>query len=188
MAYAAVAISGPTPGISSNRLQVSFCLATLVSCFSISSISESSSLSLLYWSSSTVMRYGGSLSFIRSSASGNSRSIAARPLWMVSPNSSNVPCRALICAVRNFTSCLRERRRTSIDCCSSVLTAISLPGCCTAIQIARASITSFLLPMTNALTKRACNNRTLCPCFVNSRAQYWGLHKLPCQSGRVRGY
>ena len=74
---------------------------------------------------------------------------------MVSPNSSNLPCRALICAVRNFTSCLRERCRTSIDCCSSVLTAISLPGCCTAIQIARASITSFLLPMTNALTKRA---------------------------------
>lgn len=90
---------------------------------------------------------------------------------MVSPNSSNVPCRALICAVLNFTSCLRERCRTSTDNCSSVLTAISLPGCCTAIQIARASITSLLLPMTNALTKRVGNNRTLCPCFVNSRAQ-----------------
>lgn len=99
---------------------------------------------------------------------------------MVSPNSSNVPCRALICAVRNFTSYLRERCRTSIDCCSSVLTAISLPGCCTAIQIARASITSFLLPMTNALTKRACNNRTLCPCFVNSRAQYWEPPHFSC--------
>ncbi|EIQ04016.1 hypothetical protein SFCCH060_4658, partial [Shigella flexneri CCH060] len=58
-----------------------------------------------------------------------SRSIAARPLWMVSPNSSNVPCRALICAVRNFTSCMRVRCRTSTDCCSSVFTAISLPGC-----------------------------------------------------------
>ncbi len=30
---------------------------------------------------------------------------------MVSPNSSNLPCRALICAVRNFTSCLREPRQ-----------------------------------------------------------------------------
>ncbi len=111
------------------------------------------------------------LAFIRSGATGNSWTIAARPLWVVSPNASNVPCRVLICAVLNFTSCPRERCRTSTDCYSSVLTAIFLPGCCTAIQIACAPITSFLLPMTNALTKRACNTRTLCPCFVNSRVQ-----------------
>ncbi len=139
MATAAVAMSGPTPGISISRLQVSLCRATLLSCFSRPSISESSSLNLLYWSSSTVMRYGGSFAFIRSRAAGSSLSSAARPLWMVSPNSRSVPCRALICAVLNFTSYLRERCRTSTDCCSSVLTAISLPGCCTAIQIARAA-------------------------------------------------
>lgn len=96
----------------------------------------------------------------------------SRPLWMVSPNSSNVPCKGInLRGSELHQSCLRERCRTSTDCCSSVLTAISLPGCCTAIQIARAFITLFLLPMTNALTKWAGNNRTLCPCFVNSRAQ-----------------
>ncbi len=164
VATTAVAINGPTPGISIRRLQFSLCRATLLICLSRPSICMPSSLSLLYWYSSTVMRYGGRFVFIRSRAVGSFLSIAVRSLWRISPNSRSVP-RVLICEVLNFTSCLRERCRTRTYCFSSVLTAISLLGCCTAIQIARASITSFLLPMTNALTKRACNSRTLCPSF-----------------------
>jgi hypothetical protein len=36
---------------------------------------------------------------------------------------------------------------------------MSLPGCCTAIQIAWVFITSFLLPMANVLTKEASLHR-----------------------------
>lgn len=74
------------------------------------------------------------------------RSIAARPLWMVSPDSNNVQCRALIYAVLNFTSCQWVRCRTITDSCSSVLTAISLPSCVFSWKEITESLLGDLLP------------------------------------------
>ena len=94
-----------------------------------------------------------SRSEIRAKAPGRSRFRPARPFGITSPYSANRPRRPLICAVRNFTNCWRIRCSASTACCSSVFTAtVLMPGCCTAIQIARASCASFLLPRTNART------------------------------------
>src|ERR1700756_4038018 len=88
----------------------------------------------------------------RASTSGIALSSGARPLAMTSPYSVSSPRSALICIVRNFTSCSRVRCSASIACCISVLIATGLLGCCTASQIARASAGSFLLRMLNAFT------------------------------------
>ena len=47
-------------------------------------------------------------------------------------------------------NCCSMRCSASTACCASLLTATVLtPGCCTAVQIARASWASFLLPLTS---------------------------------------
>lgn len=50
-------------------------------------------------------------------------------------HSSNVSCKALIYALRNFTSWLSKRCGTSTACSSSIVTAISLPNSWTTIKI-----------------------------------------------------
>ena len=66
---------------------------------------------------------------------------------------ANRPRRPFIWAVRNFTSCWRMRCSARIACCSSLLIAtVLMPGCCAAVQTARASRASFLLPPTNGRT------------------------------------
>ena len=107
------------------------------------------------------MTIAGSRSETRSRAAGMSRLIPARPFGMTSPYSVNRPRRPLIWAVRNFTSCWRIRCSARIACCSSLLIATVLtPGCWTAVQIARASCASFLLPLTKGRTVFAGSSRT----------------------------
>ena len=75
---------------------------------------------------------------------------------ITSPYSLSRPRSPLICAVRNFTSCWRIRWSARIACCSSLFTAtVLMPGICAAVQIARASCASFLLPDTKGLTALA---------------------------------
>ena len=91
---------------------------------------------------------------------------------MTSPYSVRRPRRWLIWAVRNFTNCWRMRCSARIACCSSVLIAtVLMPGCCTAVQIARASCASFLLPPTKGRTIFAGSSRTSWPSSRSRRPQ-----------------
>ena len=67
----------------------------------------------------------------------------------------------------------RWRCKVSVACCAAVLVPTNFtPGCCTANQIARASVASVLLPLTKGRTIFACNSRTVCPRLPSSRAQW----------------
>jgi hypothetical protein len=75
--------------------------------------------------------------------------------------------------MRIFMSSSRWRCKVSIACCAAVLVPTNLtPGCCTASQIARASVASVLLPLTKGRTIFACNSRTVCPSLLKFRAQW----------------
>jgi len=64
------------------------------------------------------------------------------------------------------------RCRLSIPCWSSVLAAaVRIPGCCTAVQIARASAASVLLVCTMGRRNDARNSTTSCPSALILRAQ-----------------
>ncbi len=77
------------------------------------------------------------------------------------------------CMMRIFMSSSRWRCKVSVACCAAVLVPTNFtPGCCTANQIARASVASALLPLTKGRTIFACNSRTVCPSFLSSRAQW----------------
>ena len=128
---------------------------------SITPISLSSSATRAHCSRRVSMTIAGSRSETHSRAAGMSRLIPARPFGMTSSYSVNRPRRPLIWAVRNFTSCWRMRCSARIACYSSLLIAtVLVPGCCTAVQIARASCASFLLPPTKSRTIFAGRRRT----------------------------
>ncbi len=171
VATAVVAVSSPTPGISAMAWHALSCLIHTLSRCSILPICSSNFVSSLYRSRNVSISMAGNRSASFSSAAGISLSKAARLAPITSPYSVSKPRSALICMVRILTNCCRTRCMASTACWSSVLTATALQGCCTASQIALASAASLLLPMLNALTRRAGISLTSCPSFTNSRAQ-----------------
>ena len=172
MATAAVAVSTPTPGIAAIRRLATLSRCQSLSRRSISPISSSRRLTRAHCSRKASTTIAGRRSETRARASAMPRRIPARPFGMTSPYSVRRPRRQLICAVRNFTNCWRMRCSARIACCSSVLIAtVLMPGCCTAVQIARASCASFLLPPTKGRTIFAGSSRTSWPSSRSRRPQ-----------------
>ena len=67
---------------------------------------------------------------------------------------------------------IKKGRCVKVACGATDLTPTNFTsGCCTASQIARASVASILLPLTNGRTTLACISRTEWPRARNSRAQ-----------------
>jgi hypothetical protein len=69
--------------------------------------------------------------------------------------------------MRIFMNSSRWRCKASVACCAAVLVPTNFtPHCCTANQIAWASVASVLLPLTKERTIFACNSRTVCPSLL----------------------
>lgn len=149
VATTAVAITGPTPGASVNRLQASSSRVCRTSRPSRSAILASIARKCSAWSTRSSRARGGSRSSSRSETMA-SRSLRPAPRCAATiPNSAMCPRIALIVPVRSAIS--RSRIRCSIrsDCCCSLFTGTKrMPGRCTASQQASASAGSCLFVFT----------------------------------------
>src|SRR6202166_4966591 len=145
----AVAVTGPTPGISVSRWQASFSFAVFWMTRSICSMRAASCSSSNLSCANRTRNEPDNFNSASSRMRGSSASTWRRPLGMVSPRSRRRLRIWFTTAVRRITQRSRTRCRACRSNCSSVLIGTKrILGRCTASAIASASRKSLLLVCT----------------------------------------